>query len=99
MWLRGLPARLSGKSEPSVPKLVIGPDMRLSGWTFLGQQPNRELVFGAVGKFWQPAIEWRDVPVADFSGFEEPGWGKIATNFSLPAYGAARRCSPTNAAP
>ena len=53
MWLRGLPARLSGKSEPSVPKLVIGPNMRLSGWTFLGQQPNRELVFGAVGKFWQ----------------------------------------------
>ncbi|WP_137147652.1 hypothetical protein [Mycolicibacterium sp. CR10] len=27
MWLRGLPARLSGKSAPDMPELVIGEDI------------------------------------------------------------------------
>ena len=89
MWLRGLPARLSAKPAPPLPGLVIGEDMGLPGWTFLGQRPNREVAFGAVGRFWQPNIEWRDVAVADFPGFDEPGWGKIAANFSVLPYGAS----------
>lgn len=89
MWLRGLPARLSGKSAPDMPELVIGENMGLPGWTFLGERPNREIAFGAVGKFWQPTIEWRDVAAADFGAFDEPGWGKIAANFSVLPYGAA----------
>jgi len=89
MWLRGLPARLSAKAAPPLPGLVIGEDMGLPGWTFLGQRPNREVAFGAVGRFWQPNIEWRDVAVADFPGFDEPGRGKIAANFSVLPYGAS----------
>jgi hypothetical protein len=89
MWLRGLPARLTGKAPPVLPELVIGPDMGLPGWTYLGQRPNREIAFGAVGRFWQPAIEWLDVPINDFSGFDEPGWGKIAANLSLRPYGSS----------
>jgi len=89
MWLRGLPARLSGKAAPTAPKLVIDTDMGLPGWMLLGERSNREVVFGAIGKFWQPTIEWLDVPVADFAGFDEPGWGKIAANFSVLPYGAA----------
>ncbi|MEV3901522.1 hypothetical protein AB0K11_04290 [Mycobacterium sp. NPDC050551] len=89
MWLRGLPARLSGQAASPMPKLVIGPDMGLPGWTFLGQRPNRELAFGAVGRFWQPVIEWRDVSAADFGAFDEPGWGKIAASLSVQPYGAS----------
>lgn len=89
MWLRGLPARLSGKAAPRLPKLVIDTEMGLPGWTFLGQRPNREIAFGAVGRFWQPTIEWRDVPVFEFRSFDEPGWGKIAANFSVRPYGAS----------
>ena len=89
MWLRGVPARLSGKAAPRMPELVIGPDMGLPGWTFLGQRPNREIAFGAVGKFWQPNIEWRDVAAGEFRDFDEPGWGKIAANFSVLPYGAS----------
>jgi len=89
MWLRGLPARVSGKAEPRLPKLVIDTDMALPGWTFLGQRPDREIAFGAVGRFWQPTIEWRDVAATDFTGFDEPGWGKIAANFSMLPYGAS----------
>lgn len=89
MWLRGLPARISGEPAPPMPALVIGEDMGLPGWTFLGEHPNREVAFGAVGKFWQPTIEWRDVAVADFRSFDEPGWGKIAANFSVRPYGTS----------
>ena len=89
MWLRGLPARLSGTPAPRIPNLVIGEDMGLPGWMFLGQRLNREIAFGAVGRFWQPTIEWRDVAAADFRGFDEPGWGKIAANFSVLRYSAS----------
>ena len=87
MWVRGLPARLSGKATQPPPRLVLADKMGLPGWLMLGEQPNREIAFGAVGKFWRPLIEWRDVPPADFSGFAAPGWGKIAANFSMVPYG------------
>jgi hypothetical protein len=89
MWIRDLPARLLGKSVPPPPRLVMGEKVDLAGWLPLGEQPNREIAFGAVGKFWRPVIEWRDVAPADFVGFAEPGWGKIAANFSVAPYGAS----------
>lgn len=87
MWLRGLPARWSGTVTSPPPSLVIGEDMALPGWVLLGQQPNREIAFGAVGRFWQPIIEWHNVSPEDFSGFAESGWGKIAANLSVLPYG------------
>jgi hypothetical protein len=86
MWLRGLPARLLGRSAPPPPQLVIA-DGGLPGWLVLGERPDREIAFGAVGKFWQPVIEWRDVTREDFSSFADAGWGKIAANFSVTPYG------------
>ncbi|TLH66816.1 hypothetical protein C1S80_07060 [Mycolicibacterium aubagnense] len=83
MWLRGLPARWSGVATPPPPRLVIGEQLTLPGWVSLGQQPNREIALGAVGKFWQPTIEWHNVAAEDFSGFAESGWGKIAANISV----------------
>jgi len=85
MWLRGLPARLTGKAPPS-PKALVIADGGLPGWVVLGRD-EREIAFGAVGVFWRPVIEWRDVPVEDFAGFADPGWGKIAANFSVLPYG------------
>ncbi len=89
MWLRALPARLSGEAGPPLPRLVIGPDMGLPGWTFLGLRAEREIAFGAVGRFWQPTIDWRNVAATDFPSFDEPGWGKIAASFSVRPYGAS----------
>lgn len=73
MWLRDLPVRHSGTPPPPLPNLVIGEDRKLPGWTFLGERRNREIAFGAVGRFWQPTIEWRDIAVTDVHGFHEPG--------------------------
>ncbi len=87
MWLRALPARLAGKTGPPLPNLVIGEGMKLPGWLMLGERPDHEIAFGAVGKFWRPVITWRDVPAAEFAGFDEPGWGKIAANFTVTTQG------------
>jgi hypothetical protein len=86
MWLRGLPSRLSGKPIEPPGKLVLADGDDLPGWLVLGETPGRELAFGAVGKFWQPDIEWHDVPRAEFAEFAEPGWGKIAADFAVLPY-------------
>jgi hypothetical protein len=91
LWIRGLPLRLFGKAAPPLVRLVIGEGVGLPGWLLLGETSDREIVFGAVGRFWRPVIEWRDVSQAEFSDFAEPGWGKIAANFSVLPYG--ERCT------
>ncbi len=90
MWMRQLPQWLTGRPAPRLPRLVIGEGVGMPGWLVLGERPGREIVFGAVGRFWQPVIEWRDVDAADFPGFAEPGWGKIAANFSVLPYGPGK---------
>ncbi len=87
MWVRGLPERLRGKPTPQPRRLTLQADMSLPGWLLIGERPGREIAFGAVGKFWRPTIEWRDVPAAEFPRFDEPGWGKIAANFFVMPYG------------
>jgi hypothetical protein len=89
MWARGVPERLGRR--PSVPpaRLVLSQGDPLPGWLVLGEQEDHELVFGAIGKFWQPAIEWRDVARDQFEAFREPGWGKIAAAFVVTPYGQA----------
>lgn len=89
MWARGLPARMAHQAATPPPRLVLAEGDELPGWVVLGESPGRELAFGAVGKFWQPNIEWHDVAAAEFATFAEPGWGKIAANFSVLPYGDA----------
>lgn len=90
MWLRGLPDRLRHRAPPPLAKLTLADGAGLPGWLVLGMSEDRELAFGAVGAFWRANIEWRDVPLAEFRDFSEPGWGKIACNFTVRAYGAGR---------
>ena len=89
MWARGLPARVTGRAVAAPPRLVLSEGDPLPGWLVLGENPGVELVFGAVGKFWQANIEWRDVAAADFTQFTEPGWGKIVANLCVLPYGRA----------
>jgi hypothetical protein len=92
-FVRGLPARLSGKAVPPPPQLRLASGERgLPGWAYLADRPGTEVVFGAVGRFWQPNIEWRDVEPSDFTAFAEPGWGKIACHFLVKDVGPGRSC-------
>jgi hypothetical protein len=86
MWVRGLPAKVAHRAEEVPPTLLVTQG-GLPGWVLLGERAGEEIAFGAVGVFWRPQIEWRDVERAAFAGFAEPGLGKIACNFSVRSYG------------
>jgi hypothetical protein len=91
-WVRGLPARLHRTSAAAPPAIVLGElGTAMPGWLRLGEDPGHELAIGAVGRFWTPTIEWRDVGTPEaFGAFDEPGWGKIGVSFSVLPYGAHR---------
>jgi hypothetical protein len=79
MFVRALPARLRGHAAAPPAELhLAGDSPGLPGWLHLEDMTGREVVFGAIGKFWKADIEWRDVPAERFTMFQEPGWGKIA---------------------
>lgn len=90
MWLRGLPDRMRGHQPPPPAELRLADSGGLPGWLLLGEREGREIAFGAVGVFWQPSISWHDVAPADYAAFAEPGYGKIACNFTVRGYGAGR---------
>jgi len=88
MWVRGLPARLAHREDDVPPTLVLS-EATMPGWVLLGERAPEEIAFGAVGVFWHPQIEWHDVAQPDFAAFADPGFGKIACNFSVRPYGDA----------
>lgn len=99
LYARGLPERVAARfgraAAPEAPaRLPVGgggPPME--GWLSLGELDEREIALGAVGRFWQPAIRWYDVTgmtPAAFAAFTEPGWGRIAANFTVLAYTPTR---------
>ncbi|MBP0450587.1 hypothetical protein J5Y04_13680 [Kitasatospora sp. RG8] len=97
MWARGLPDRLRGRPEPTPPTLRVADLFDTPGeawgdqpWVALGENPGRELVFGAVGKPWQASIEWRRVESQDFTPFDESGWAKMAAALVVRSYGTHR---------
>jgi hypothetical protein len=87
MWARGLPGRIARRADAVPPRLVLS-EGTMPGWVLLGERAGEEIAFGAVGVFWRPQIEWRAVAPDAFAGFDEPGFGKIAGNFSVRPYGA-----------
>jgi hypothetical protein len=102
MRARALPAAIGealGRRPPPPPPppvLTLRGDaggLALPGWLPLGELEFQEIAFGAVGRFWQPDIEWYDVGDLDpdgFAAFGQPGWGRIAASLSLRPYGAHR---------
>jgi hypothetical protein len=77
--------------EPPPPDSMRLADMPTHGdWVLLGEDPPHEIAFGVVGRFWAGETVWAQIDAADFETFTEPGFGKIACNFSLRPYGAER---------
>ncbi|WP_126664309.1 hypothetical protein [Haloterrigena salifodinae] len=78
----------SGAPPPERMRFVDVPET--DEWMLLEEAPGEEFVFGAVGKFWKPEIEWHRVDPEAFSAFDEPGYAKLAIGLSVRPYGEGR---------
>ena len=78
MAVRTLPARLMGRHRGRPSGTILEGFLR-GGFVLLDERPD-ELVVGAVGRFWQASADVRRVSAADFAGFREPGYAKVAFN-------------------
>ena len=57
-------------------------DLEQTGFIPLGERPNEEFVYGAIGRFWSPTGN-RPIAAEDFEAFSEPGYAKAAMNFAV----------------
>ena len=62
--------------------------MHQIGWGVLADRPGQEIVFGAVTRPWESNPVFRSVPAAEFAGFRDPGFVKIAFTLRADAVGA-----------
>jgi hypothetical protein len=77
-------ARLRGRPSPLAPSAHIDDFTRPGmGFQVLAEEPGREIVVGAVGRVWQPQIQFATVTPEAFSAFDEPGFGKIAWSLAV----------------
>ena len=53
------------------------------GWRVLVEEPNRELVVGAVTQPWKSEVEFRGLPPEEFAAFNEPGYAKIVWTLAV----------------
>jgi hypothetical protein len=70
--LRGLPSaalRLDGLEQ--------------MGFRALEESPPREFALGLIGQFWRPAGGLVDFEPAAFTGFDRPGYAKVAWSFDV----------------
>lgn len=77
--------------EPPPPASLRLTDMTEHGeWVRLGEDPPHEIAFGTIGHFWAGETVWETIDANEFAGFARPGYARIACNFSVRPYGAAR---------
>ena len=66
-------------------------DMAEEGdWILLGTDPPNEVAFGVIGRFWSGETVWKQINPEVFREFDEPGYARIACNFSLREYGEGK---------
>ena len=53
------------------------------GFVLLGERPERELVLGAVGRFWTPAGAQLTLDAGGFRAFATPGYSQAVWDFRL----------------
>jgi hypothetical protein len=79
LFARGLPHLFTGAVKPK--RRLRLDDLVDSGFFVLGEEPDRELVLGIVGKFWQLSSGVHRIVPGEFTTFDEPGFAKGAWNF------------------
>ncbi|HUJ66626.1 MAG TPA: hypothetical protein VLX59_13860 [Acidimicrobiales bacterium] len=93
--MRGLPDRvlqvLGKRPEPAPVTSMRLADLPSEGeWVRLGENPGREFVFGAAGRFWGGPIQWERITPETFAAFGAPGSARIAANLAVHPYSRGR---------
>ena len=96
MAVRSVFSRLKGQSTPIDHDRRVLDQMADGGIVPIAKDPGREIVLGAIGRFWRPTGN-EGLPGIDsadkFGGFNEPGFAKVAMNFLVVAEGPGSRIS------
>lgn len=83
LWLRELPGRLA-RLDSAGPRLGLSfDDFVDAGFVRLCEDPPREFVLGAVGRFWTAAPQFLDVSPQEYRSFDRPGFVKVGFNMSI----------------
>src|SRR5579884_1007189 len=81
-WLRTITNR-SPSEELDRP---LGQLIAQMGWVTLAELPGREVVVGAVGRFWRRDFGFAQVKtLEDFLAFAEPGYAKLVVSYRFEA--------------
>jgi hypothetical protein len=87
--LRELPIRAASwlRSQPRPPRTrsvtfadLLGPT---SGMAVVGLDPGHEIVVGSIGRFWEKDYGHRRFTPEQFTAFAEPGYAKLAMDFTV----------------
>ena len=81
--LRGLPAAMFSHQRSQTGLGLNRAGLHRSGFIFLGEIPQQEIVLGLAGKFWTPSGDIQRLDSAGFQNFTTPGFAKAVWNFSL----------------
>jgi hypothetical protein len=75
------PHRRSGDAAPASLRLI---DLSARGeWVRLAEDAPREIVFGAVGRFWAGETKWMHINATEFPVMRDAGYARIGCNFVL----------------
>jgi len=71
---------------PEVASMRLG-DLGDEGeWIRLAEDPGREFVFGAAGRYWNGPIQWDRITRASFADATAPGSARVAANLAVHPY-------------
>jgi hypothetical protein len=85
--VRTLPERLRGHDVEKTTMRLDDIGAGGKGFRILDERPGESITLGAIGKVWQPNIEYADVPPDRFAAFAEPGWAKVAWELRCEPHG------------
>jgi hypothetical protein len=77
---------LAEKGQQEPPSIGVDAITATEGFMLLHEEPGKEVVVGAIGKFWHLAIPYHKVLPYEFSSFNDVGWGKLAWSISVAPY-------------
>lgn len=74
---------MGAKHNESGPATSLIEQMTSIGWVVLEEVPGSEIVMGAAARPWNAAVTFNGIPPSRFEAFDEPGWVKIAWDFTV----------------